>query len=251
MLIPLPDYVVEEQVIDPFLIRDDQLVTPPLTKEFLQKTKAGIVVPVTLATVPGISYLVVVDGRNRIKAARVHKLWEIPARVYKNVPLATVHLWSQLLNSQRRDNVLTTLDVVSSLLQQGVDNPSQIARKLGMKVSTTRNFIRVANTIPSSLLDAIPTGKVSFGAILELSKLGSDEIKQAVNIFNTKKKLTLEAVKKLRSSQIHQRLAAMPTLPTLNIPKKSARDVLVTVVEMLPKTTKEEVILFITKYLEE
>jgi ParB family chromosome partitioning protein len=125
---------------------------------------------------------VVVDGRQRVRAARqANEELSAAGEVTLKVPVITVMAEDRVVSGimvstneiRRADAILTKARKAARLFNQGLSH-DEVSISFGCSVQTVRNYLRLVQADPS-VHTAIEEGKISASVGLELALLGRDE----------------------------------------------------------------------------
>ena len=145
----------------------------------------GVQVPVLVKEEAGIFY--VIDGRQRIKAARIvfseqEKSGEIPLRVPARVVIASEKRASSLVvltNENRKGDDVLTKAIKAERLMERVGDMDEVAVAFGVTTNTIKNWLTLVQADPF-VHEAIREGKISAYAGVEIAELPLDEQKEAL-----------------------------------------------------------------------
>ena len=188
---------------------------------FLSSIQAfGIIYPVLVSRNTNNDRLTVVDGRRRIKAALKLGLMAVPVAVYDDLSTDDSAAWSLILNEQRSKNVISELLYYNQLAES--DNWEQLQKEYGFNKAHIEKILRLNNIEElDTFISAFECGKITESGLFELSKLGHERQTYALNVLQTKGKLTSKDISEAKKMKQAEAMASMPSLD--NILEEEAR----------------------------
>ncbi len=201
----------------------------PIYKSILE---TGITAPVLLATIRDRKGFVIMDGRRRIFFAQraieecrengvsAKHLMQLPARIYKDLTMEEVRVWSAVLNEHREENILTVIEMCRSFMN-GHEHPhtlNQLTDLTNIPKARIQKYLRISR-LPDTFVDGLQAGTLSLGTLEEISKL--DPVRQqaaetlVMQQVDAGKRVTAGMVRELRTVQTteSQQLIAMQLHP--------------------------------------
>jgi ParB family chromosome partitioning protein len=145
----------------------------------------GVQVPLLVREEAGTFY--VVDGRQRVKAARLvfaeqSKSGEVPLKVPARVVTVSEKRASSLVvltNENRRGDDVLTKAIKAERLMERLGDEDEVATVFGVTPNTIRNWLTLVQADPF-VHEAIREGKISAYAGVELAGLPKEEQKEAL-----------------------------------------------------------------------
>ena len=189
---------------------NDQLEGPEPSNDLCLSIKTyGIIYPIILSK--NGRKLTLVDGRRRIKAARILEYETISAIVYTGLSLDDTATWALILNEQRSTNVITEYLYYTQLMQDKEWST--------LRVDYGFNKQHVQKILSLSKIDDFETlslgyqkGLLSENTLFEVAKLDKERQKYISDVLVNKGKLTMSDVKEAKKVN---KLQAMNKLPRL------------------------------------
>lgn len=140
-----------------------------LREEFVESVaRQGVLVPVLLHRVGGKLWLI--DGRNRIMAARAVGLTEVPARVMPGTTAGLMLLNLATSRQKGRSNPAEEAQLIRRLREDEGMPLEQIAQSTGLSVRQVRKLHDIATLTPS-VLELLGQGKLGISHCEELLAL--------------------------------------------------------------------------------
>lgn len=179
------------------------------TKQFCLsiKEKGGFLQPIVLQRYK--KGYKVLDGKRRIKAARVYDISTGPAAVYTEEDILPDNL-AVLFNEQRSSNWMDLFLVVQKLALGGMEAKG-IAKSLQMPLHEIEPFVRMAK-LPDSFITSLAQGEISLTLAKEISKRGQGEQAMVMKTVKEKGKATLADYKEIRRESSKAAIATLDAL---------------------------------------
>lgn len=167
----------------------------------------GVLVPVLLVDYgDGFGVL---DGRRRIKAARIAAVNDVPARIASSVQGGGAAAITLATNELRSSNPAAELESIEELVRRGLSE-SEIARVSGMSVQTVRKRVGLLRLLPP-LLDAFRAGKILPSAAEAAAKLPHGTQEKIAAAFAESGRVTLAVVEEARRVRADGAIDALPS----------------------------------------
>ncbi len=163
--VPVPD---EGWVKLDELPADDMLLGATPSAALVESIRRfGVLEPVILAVnqnvLDRVSDWKVIDGRRRIKAARLAgNVEQMPARIFHVDASLISHVMTLILNEQRRANPVAEFAAIRRLVREG-KSEGQILAATGMPILTIRRRMKLAR-LHGNLVEALEMGRISLAA---------------------------------------------------------------------------------------
>lgn len=180
-----------------------ELVGPEPGSDLVESVRhQGLLQPILVKRVVGEGKpYEILDGRRRLKAAKMVGLTEVPIRV---VPKEYVHTEVITLqaNTARRPNPISEYLAIKSLQTKGFDE-KRIAKELGIKAAVVKQRLGLGNLIPL-ILELVETGRIAVTVAEAVAKLPHPQQEELVTVFATEDKLTMDDVKKVKKVKVDE-----------------------------------------------
>jgi len=157
----------------------------------------------------------VLEGRRRIKAARLAKQTVIPAIIFTGMTDIDAHGWIVASNALRSNNDATDLGAIQKLIAAGYDD-DDIRLATGAPKLTVDKVRRLAELTPG-LLKAFNQGKITSSVAYSLVKLGKARQVAAETILADKGRVSTVDVEGLRVARATEQ-ARSQSLPNMDVP---------------------------------
>ena len=209
---------------------NEALASPPPSPKFLQSIlRHGVIMPLIATTYRSKLYLI--DGRRRLKAARIARdrtiedptwaenlgirngdtshLNEVAVRLYKGISPDNRNVWSHVLNEDRSDNPLGAYYYLSELRES--KNWEEITAFVNGKSATAAKILSLDNLVDQqTIFEAYENGKVAASTMFAMAKLEAQRQNHLLDILKEKEKLTGQDIKEVKTARTAQALASIP-----------------------------------------
>lgn len=165
----------------------------------------GILLPIIVERKSG--GLWIVDGRRRLKAAKVVGLEEIPVRIIPEGAVKHTETITIQANTARRANPVSEYHAIRSLTDKGFTVP-QIARELGIKSGIVDKRLQLA-TLDPVLFELMETGRIAVGVGEAAAKLSPEQQEKLVKVFSETDKITAKDVSAVKKASVAEASEAL------------------------------------------
>lgn len=177
------DKVVSVDTLPP----NDQLLSKPVTREFLQelRDRGQVMEPILVAFVEDGSQFVIA-GNRRIKGSRILEWETIPAR-YAHMPLMKAIMARSADNNSRSSNDLADMHAIKTIMEAygpTIADNGFISRWTGIPQPRVRQLKQYIQ-LPNEILEGVIAGTVQPAAAKNLAKLSSHYQNKAVTKLQT------------------------------------------------------------------
>lgn len=208
-LVPKDLPEVEPKEIEISRIMDAEIGPVP-TKAFIASVeKFGVVQPIAVRKSKRGNRGVyeIIDGRRRIRAAKICGRKKIAACVYEQgFDFGDTMLIA--LNNLRSSNPVAELQAIEGLLKKGASE-SEITRATGLPIGTIRKRLKLQN-LDVTLLDALRDGKIAVSVAERMATLPQPSQEILVGKFSENEKVTANDVLQVRSVQMEEEISTIP-----------------------------------------
>lgn len=167
---------------------NETLIAPKPTKAFLESIRAvGILYPILMVKNQ------VVDGRNRIKAARSLDFSSILALIYPEG--SEIEKIQVIANNHRRANPASDLEAIEKMKRRNFTD-DEIPLALGISKQLYRQRCQLFKLL-SDFRTMLTLGELPIGTATKLAKLKSEEQRVLLKLYATQGKLTQSDIKAL------------------------------------------------------
>lgn len=147
-----------------------------------------------------------VAGRRRVEAARIVGLKTIPSRIFPDY-FAHEAVLALVENEQRRDNPLSDIESVETLLAQG-KSETEISQETGIPKQKLQKILKLKDLLPD-LRTAFEQGQMKHSTALLAAKKPKTTQERLLNILKTEGRLKvkdIQAVSKVSKQATFQKL---------------------------------------------
>ena len=150
----------------------------------------------------------VVDGKRRIKAARLAGRTDVPARVARGVGAGGIAALTIVANEQRSSNPAAEWDAIRDLQERGFSEAA-IARVTGMGAMTIRKRAALGSLVPE-LAAAFRAGAVPVTVAERAAKLPKERQAELADRLKRGERITGAAVAAAQRARVEAAVASLP-----------------------------------------
>jgi len=175
---------------------NDELISPDPSASFIASVSShGVQVPIVVQVTPGIDGYTILDGKRRVKAARLAGLAKLSAAIYTyEFDLSAIGV---SINGMRSVNPNDILNFVETLTVQG-KTPEDIEKTLktqcGVAKSMTRTLCRI-HSFPPALKRGISEGRIPITVAIKAASLPMERLEKLADTYSEGYRLTVADIK--------------------------------------------------------
>lgn len=192
---------------------NNKLEGPEPDEELIKSIKEfGIIYPIIIAEKEG--GFEVIDGRRRIKAARILEHKTIKTINYSGLSPEEEATWALILNDQRSNNVITEYKYYTQLA--GDSNWDELRKEYGFNKNHVQKILSLGKIKELELLtNAYEQGSVAETTLFEIAKLGEERQQYIIDVLDSKGKITLSDVREAKHIRQKEAFASLPEMNPL------------------------------------
>lgn len=195
---------------------NEELEGPEPNDELIKSiNEFGVIYPIIIS-VNEEEKETLIDGRRRIKAARILEHETIPVIYYYGLNETDEATWALILNDQRSDNVITEYKYYTKLVEN--NDWDSLRKDYGFNKNHVQKIMSLGKIVElETLTTAYQQGLVAETTLFEIAKLGEERQQYVMNILENKGKLALSDVREAKRIKQKEAIASLPQLTPVDI----------------------------------